>query len=78
MAIGPSMQWIGSPDPDEKSGQATYFYPGDDQTFVVSLPDFTTAFLLDKFIQAVYQGGKIEGAKIVQYAVQNAMREVVK
>jgi hypothetical protein len=78
MSIGPSMRWIGSPDPDEKSGQATYFYHEDEQIFTVHLPDFTTAFMLDQFIQSVYQGGKIEGAKIVQFAVQNAMKEVVK
>lgn len=78
MTTGPSMQWIGSPDPEEKSGQATYFYDADEQSFTVHLPDFTTAFLLDKFIRSVYQGGKIEGGKIVQFAVQNAMKEVVK
>ena len=78
MSIGPRMQWLGSSDPDQKSGKVMFFYPNDGQEISFELPDFTTAFLLDKFIQSVYQGGKLEGAKIVQFAVQNAMKEVVK
>ncbi len=76
--IGPSMQWLGSSDPNDSSGVVTFFYPNDDQQISFRLPDFPTAFALDQFIQSVYQGGKIEGAKIVQFAVEHAMREVVK
>lgn len=76
MAIGPTMQWQGSSDPEIKSGQATFFYLDDDQKITLRLPDFATAFALDRFIQTIYKGGKMAGASEVQFAVENALRQI--
>lgn len=78
MGIGPSMQWLGSSNPDQKSGKVTFFYPDINQQVSLNLPDFSTAFALEQFIQTVYQGGKSEGAKNVQFAIEHVLREVVK
>lgn len=78
MSAAPSMQWVGSQDPDIKSGLATYFYSYDDQQLTLALPDFMTAMLLDQFIKSVYQGGQLQGAKQVEFAVQNALKEMLR
>lgn len=78
MSAAPSMQWVGSQDPDVKSGLATYFYLYDDQQITLALPDFMTAILLDQFIKSVYQGGQMQGAKQIEFAVQDAIKKVLK
>ena len=75
--MAPNFQWIGSPDPEIRSGRAIFFYDADNQRFEIDLPDFSSALALDLFIKAVYRGGKIEGAQAVNWSVQHALRNVM-
>lgn len=75
--MAPNFRWIGSPDPEIKSGRAIFFYDADNQRFEIDLPDFSSALALDLFIKAVYRGGKIEGAQAVNWSVQHALRNVM-
>ena len=75
--MAPNFQWIGSQDPEVKSGTAIYFYDDDCQRIQLDLPDFPTAFSLDLFIKAVWHGGKIEGAKSINWAVETALTAVI-
>jgi len=69
--------WKGSPDPKITSGLATFSYHNDFQFIELELPDFQTAHALSNLIQSVYEGGKIDGLKMMQHAVDNAIRNII-
>ena len=73
----PSFLWFGSQNADVKSGRAVFTYADDKQELSLDLPDFGTALAISQFINSVYAGGKLAGAKRVQFAVETAIGKIM-
>jgi hypothetical protein len=63
------MQWVGSLDNDDKSGQATFSI--NNKTVTVNLPDLSTAIKLHSLIETVYFAGEKSGVNRSLRAVQS-------
>lgn len=73
----PTFKWFGSQNADIKSGRAEFTFADDKQELSLDLPDFGTALAISQFINSVYAGGKLVGAKRVQSAVEHAMGRIM-
>lgn len=65
----PTMQWVGSLDHDDKSGQATFSI--NNKTVTVHLPNLSTAVKLHNLIETAYSAGEKSGVNKSLRAVQS-------